>query len=316
LTAILPPALVAGAAISVVAPASSPNPGAFAVACERLAQLGFRAKTYRELCEPLGYLAGNDWDRAHELEAAIADPETSMILAVRGGYGVARMLPHIDLTGLARRPKIVCGYSDLTALHAAIQHRTGLVSFHGPNLVNGLGGDAAETAVEVAGLMALVTGEGGEGWSLCPASAAAALRCVSPGSAEGPLVGGNLSVLAAMVGTPDEPAYDGAILFLEDTGEAPYRIDRMLTQLLSGGRLDRVAGIVLGYFSDPGETGRPDAGEVLAERLAPLGTPLLAGFPAGHEHPNLPLPMGAIVRLDAGEGSLTLTCPVVERPTS
>ncbi|MGL4512643.1 MAG: S66 peptidase family protein [Lacipirellulaceae bacterium] len=312
---LLPP-LLPGAAISLVAPASWPAPAAVALACERVQRLGFLVRTYRDFPTPTRYLAGTDDERAREFEAAIADPDTSMILAVRGGYGVTRMLSHVNLSGLARRPKIVCGYSDLTALHAAVQRRTGLVTVHGPNLVNGLGGDPDESAIEIDALMALVAHGVGEGWSLCPAACRDRLRCVASGTGDGPLVGGNLAVLAALVGTPDEPAYDGCVLFLEDTGEAPYRIDRMVTQLLAAGRLDRVAGVVLGYFSEPGEAASPTAAEVLGELLATLGVPILAGFPAGHEHPNAPLPMGGMVSLDSGAKSLTLLGPIVDRPTA
>lgn len=299
----VPPALRPGDAISVVAPASAPRREAFDAAVARLAALGYRPKTYRDLCTPFGYLAGTDAERAGELSEAFADPETTMVLAARGGYGCGRILDRVNFDPLAARPKIVCGYSDLTALHAAIQRRAGLVSFHGPNLVGGLGGDAP-CDVERDATLAMLRGER-------PEVLLAGTRTVQGGVAEGRLVGGNLAVLTSLLGTPDEPGFDGAILAIEDTGEAPYRVDRLLTQLRASGRLGRIAGVVLGYFSDADPGSGPPVESVLDELLAPLGVPVLAGCPFGHEHPNLPLPLGALARLDADAARLDPLGPLV-----
>jgi muramoyltetrapeptide carboxypeptidase len=268
-----------------------------------LAAFGYRPKTYRDLCTPHGYLSGTDAERAGELNQAFADPETTMVLAARGGYGCGRILDQLDYSLLTARPKIVCGYSDLTALHAAIQRRCRLVSFHGPNLVGGLGGDDS-CEVERVATLAMLQGE-----SSGPLMTGS--RAIRRGVAEGPLVGGNLAVLTAMVGAPDEPDFEGALLCLEDTGEAPYRVDRLLTQLRASGRLDRVAGVVLGYFSDAGPDISPPIDAVVEELLAPLGVPVLAGCLFGHEHPNLPLPMGAMARLDTGSLRLEVLQSVV-----
>lgn len=304
----IPPALKPGDAISIVAPASSPKRDRFEAAMANLAAMGYRPKTYRDFCTPHGYLSGTDDERVAELEAAFRDPETTMVLAVRGGYGCGRIVDRVDFSLLASRPKIVCGYSDLTALHAAIQRRCGLVSFHGPNLVAGLGAGEEENAAETASSFAMFRGVS---VSQLTGSFQSGIKTLSPGVATGHLIGGNLAVLMGLLSTQDEPDFDRAILMIEDTGEAPYRVDRLLTQLRTSGRLGKIAGAVLGYFSDYDKDDRPAADEVLAEFFGPLGVPVIAGAPFGHEHPNLPLPMGATVRLDADLPSLELLQPVV-----
>jgi muramoyltetrapeptide carboxypeptidase len=304
----IPPALKPGDAISIVAPASSPKRERFEAAMANLTSMGYRPKTYRDFCTPHGYLSGTDEERIAELEAAFRDPETTMVLAVRGGYGCGRIVDRVNFSLLTARPKIVCGYSDLTALHAAIQRRCGLVSFHGPNLVAGLGAGEEENAAETAASFAMFRGVS---VSELTAPFNSGLKALHPGVALGQLIGGNLAVLMGLLGTPDEPEFDGAILMIEDTGEAPYRVDRLLTQLRTSGRLGKIRGAVLGYFSDYDKDDRPTADEVLAEFFAPLGVPVIAGAPFGHEHPNLPLPMGATVRLDADAPGLELLQPVV-----
>jgi len=304
----IPPALRPGDAISIVAPASSPKRDRFEAAMANLTALGYRPKVYRDFCTPHGFLSGTDDERIAELEAAFRDPETTMVLAVRGGYGCGRIVDRVDFSLLTARPKIVCGYSDLTALHAAIQRRCGLLSFHGPNLVAGLGAGEEEKAAETAASFAMFRGVS---VSELTGPFQSSLQALHPGIATGHLIGGNLAVLLSLLGTPDEPDFNGAILMIEDTGEAPYRVDRLLTQLRTSGRLGKMAGAVLGYFSDYDKDARPTADEVLAEFFGPLGVPVIAGAPFGHEHPNLPLPMGATVRLDADAQGLELLQPVV-----
>ncbi|MEO0531544.1 MAG: LD-carboxypeptidase [Planctomycetota bacterium] len=302
----VPPALRPGDGISIVAPASSPERKTFDAAIANLQRAGYRPKTYRDVCTPRGYLSGTDSERAEELNEAFADPDTSMVLAARGGYGCGRILDKIDFDLLKRRPKIVCGYSDLTALHAAIHRRCGLVSFHGPNLVAGLGDDAAETVDERHATFAMF--RGGPNEILLTAG-----DTLSDGVAEGRLAGGNAAVLLSVLGTPYEPDLSGAILVLEDVGEAPYRIDRLLTQLRLSGVFDRLAGLVLGYFTEATLTDGPTVEQVAAEFLEPLNVPVVAGAPFGHEHPNMPLPLGARVRLDADRRMLETLQPVVSQ---
>ena len=298
-----PPALRPGDAISIVAPASFPEAEACATAIQIFSAAGYEARVHRDFCSHCGYLAGTDEERADELNQAFADPETRMVLAVRGGYGTPRLLDRLDFLLLKNRPKIVCGYSDITALHSAIQRQCGLISFHGPNLVDGLGNDSAATATERKMFYSLATGA-----TLPPMKAGKSLH---GGVAQGRLVGGNLAVLTGLLGTPYAPDFAGSVLFLEETGEAPYRIDRMLTQLRLAGVFDKVTGIVCGYFTECVADDGSTVGEVLEEFLASLGVPVLVDFPAGHEHPNLPLPMGALVEIDGNKGTLGMAQSVV-----
>lgn len=303
----IPPALKAGAGISIVAPASPPKQQAFESGLAALSAIGYRPKTYRDFCCRESYLAGTDAERIEELETAFRDPDTTMVLAVRGGYGCGRILDRVDFRLLAQRPKIVCGYSDLTALHAAIQRRAGLISFHGPNLIDGLGDTDPATADERVATWSLLQGGFAAGDAL--ANRNDDYDRLTGGVAEGPLVGGNLAVLGSLLGTPDAPDFRGAILVLEDTGESAYRIDRLLTQMRQTGALGQLGGIVLGHFSKT--DGHEKAEAVLRSELQSFGIPVLAGLPVGHEHPNYPLPLGGRVRLDADRGLLELAQNVV-----
>lgn len=305
-----PPALRLGDAVSLVAPASGPDPTVYSAAVQELRSWGYEPRTYRDITRCERYLAGPDDDRAAELNEAFADPETKAVIAVRGGYGVMRILDRVDFDRLSARPKIVCGYSDITALHAAVQTRCGMVSFHGPNLIAGLGDASTEAAAEREAFYRLAAGDDRVGSVLGPRSAEMA-QTIQPGVARGRLVGGNVALVAALVGTEWMPETAGAILLLEDIGEPPYRVDRLLAQLRLAGVLDSLAGVVCGYFTDCVAENGPRVEEVLRGYLEPLGVPVVLGFPAGHEHPNPPLPLGAEVELDADACMLTLLSPAV-----
>jgi muramoyltetrapeptide carboxypeptidase len=286
------PALTPGAHIRVVAPAS-PFPGAdFEAGVERLRQR-YRVSFDEGIFAREGFLAGSDERRLAELRAALSDPDVDALVAARGGYGVTRLLDRLSPEEVAAAPKLLVGFSDVTALHA-LWARAGLRSIHGP-MVAALG--RAEPAW-VERWIAAVEGE--------PMAAASNLTALTPGIAEGPLVGGNLALLAALCGTPHAPPIDGAVLFLEDVGEAPYRVDRMLTTLRHAGWLVRVAAVVLGLFTacDPRPDGRT-VEEVLRERLGDLSVPVVAGLNAGHEPNNVEIPLGARARVDAGRGVVT-----------
>lgn len=240
-----------------------------------------------------GFLAGDDARRIAELTKALRDPDVDAIVAARGGYGVTRLLPDLSIDEIREAKKLLVGFSDLSALHASFQ-RAGLRSLHG-SMVAGLG-RASEAAF--ARWIAAVEGE--------PPTPIEDLETITRGVAEGPLVGGNLAVLCALVGTPHEPPLDGAVLFMEDVGERPYRIDRMLTTLRQAGWLHRIAAIALGEFTscDAGPDGREIA-DVLRDRLGDLGLPTVGGVPSGHGEENLELPLGATVRVDAEAGRLS-----------
>jgi muramoyltetrapeptide carboxypeptidase len=285
-TVVYPPALAPGDLVAVVAP-SSPFPVA-----ELWRGLAWLRCRYRVTMQPGvlkcdGYLAGDDARRREELGRAMLDPNVKAIVAARGGYGAMRVIDDLPWPELARKPKWVVGFSDVTALHA-MAWRAGVASIHGPN-VTGLGRDAS-ASMRQAILEALERPTGGRTWG--------ALRVVRAGAVEGPIVGGNLAILHAMAAAGRLTIPNGAILALEDVGEAPYRVDRMLTSLAIGGHLARAAAIVLGGFERC--RGGPDGGEVddvLDACIRPLGIPVVAGAPFGHGVQNEAFVLGARARL-------------------
>jgi muramoyltetrapeptide carboxypeptidase len=249
------------------------------------------------------YLAATDEQRAEDLQSAWTDPDVRAVFTSRGGYGVQRLLDHLDYDALAAAgPKILVGYSDVTAIHQAVAARLGVVTVHGPVLTS-LGGGDDETREHLRRLLfepsagELLTG----------------LSRVAGGRAEGPVVGGNLALLASGIGTRDVLRATGSIVLLEDVAEPPYRIDRMLTQLLRSGWFDGVAGVVVGDFTaadlwspDEPQSTSDDVMDVVVERLAPLGVPLVTGARVGHGSRNLAVPLGVPALLDADDGTLTL----------
>lgn len=246
-----------------------------------------------------GYLAGTDSERLTDLNDALADDAIDAVWCVRGGYGAMRILDGVDYAAMRRRPKPIIGYSDITALHAAIGSRCETVTFHGPTA------RAALTPFSRSSLERALAG----GDSCGQAPNAETLRA---GRARGRLVGGNLALLASLAGTPYEPDYDGAILVVEDVNESVYRIDRMLTQLRLAGRLGHCAGIAFGQFTDipvdaPEESlGARTLRDVLSETAATVAVPCIAGVPVGHVADQWTLPLGATVVLDADERSLRI----------
>ncbi len=296
-----PPALRAGACLAVVAPSSPFDVGAFERGVARLRDR-YEVRYAEDLLERKGYLAGDDARRLAELARALSDPGVHALVAARGGYGATRLLDGIDIAAIRAANKLLVGFSDVTALHVAWL-RAGVRAIHGP-MVAALG-DASGALLDrwIAAVEGATPPELG------------GLEPIAAGTAEGPLVGGNLAVLAALVGTPYAPPIDGAILFLEDVGERPYRVDRMLTTLRHAGWLARVRGVVLGAFTE--SAAGPDGvaiEHVLRERLSGLGIPVAAGVPAGHVDDNLELPLGAPVRLDADAGTLRFLEPACTEP--
>lgn len=249
------------------------------------------------------YLAGDDGRRLDELCAALADDSVKAVFASRGGYGSMRLLPKLwpKLAGLApARPKLVIGFSDITALHLAFQ-AAGWLSVHGP-VVTQLATQPREAIDRLFHILESTA---------APAAPIAGTPLVG-GIAEGPFIGGNLSLLTGLLGTPYLPDFDGAILLLEDVGERPYRLDRMWTHLALAGVLDRVRGIALGEFTDCEET-EADYGcaDVLRTLAAETGLPCVSGFPIGHGALNLTVPLGGRVRLDGNAGTLAFLEPAV-----
>jgi muramoyltetrapeptide carboxypeptidase len=294
-----PPALKPGARVALVAPAGPVTEERIAGALARCAALGLEAALGEAVRERDAYLAGPDERRAADLQAALDDPAVDAVWALRGGYGVMRLLPRLDFSALLRRPKPVIGFSDLTALHLALA-RLGVVGFHGPH--------PGETVTPVTdACFRRVLFHAAPAGALPLPDAGERPVTLRRGVAEGVLVGGNLAIAAGSCGTPGAIRGRGAIVFLEDVGEPGYRVDRMLTQLWLAGALDGVAGLAFGRFTEVPEYAhdRP-MDEVLRELADDLGVPAVSGLPIGHVPDNWTLPLGIRARLDAGAGTLEL----------
>ena len=285
--------LAPGSHVRLVAPSSPFEREAFENGVLRL-RTRYRVSFDESIFEQRHYLAGADERRLAELDDALRDASVDGIVCARGGYGMTRLLPKLDPACLRKAGPLLVGFSDITALHAFFA-RAGLGSVHGAM-------GAALGRMSPARLERWFDAVEGR-----PVSSHRGLSTIASGVAEGPLVGGNLSVLAALVGTPFEPPLDGTILVLEDVGEAPYRLDRMLTTLAQAGWFRRVAGVVLGSFTHcgPGARGAPTAW-TLAERLRDIGKPVASGLQVGHHEDDLELPLGRCARLDSEVGSLVL----------
>ncbi|SFF91862.1 muramoyltetrapeptide carboxypeptidase [Novosphingobium sp. CF614] len=277
--------------------------------------MGLVPRPAPHLLEREGYLAGSDQTRARDVMAMFTDDGVRAIMAVRGGWGSARLLPYLDFQAIARRPKLFAGFSDNTALHLALAARTGVASIHGPNAAASWPPAAWEAFRQIAfeGDMPTYSVPAYDGPNL--AGHGGALRIFRGGKARGRLLGGNLSVLAALVGTPYLPDFTGAILFLEDTNEAEYRIDRMLTQLALGGVLGKVAGIVFGQCTGCEDPDRGFSGftiyEVLDRQVADLGIPAFQGAMIGHVAAQVSVPVGIMAEIDADAGTIRMLEPAV-----
>lgn len=282
---------------------------------ETIAAMGLKPRPGKHLAQRQGYLAGKDADRAADVNAMFADPEVRAVFAVRGGWGCARILPYLDFATIRANPKLLVGFSDITALHLAFAARAGFPTIHGPNAASSwprFSWDAFR-AIAFDGATPLLVNPVAHEDRLVQRSGR--IRTFRGGKAAGRLLGGNLTVLAALVGTPWMPAFDGAILFLEDVGEAPYRIDRMLTQLSLAGLLGKVAGVVFGQCTTCAASDASYGGftvsEVLQQHLEPLGVPAFQGAAIGHVASQFSLPVGVRAEIDADLGSIRLLEPAV-----
>lgn len=291
---LFPPALRPGDTVGIIAPAG-PVQERYAVspALDMLESWGFRVRLDNRIFDSFRYLAGQDADRAEELMHSFEDPSIRAIIALRGGFGCARLIHLLDERRLRHKCKLFMGFSDLTTLHVYFRRRFGWVTIHGPMAAT-MSCDSLSPEAEKH-LLSLWTDP-----QYLPTLSFAQLESWAPGAAEGRLAGGCLSILNATLGTSYEFKSEGKILFLEDCGEAPYRLDRLITQLRLAGKLDEVAGILLGSFRDcEPEEGGYSSKDVLRDLLSTLGVPVLAGFPGGHGEENWALPLGAKLRLDA-----------------
>ena len=314
---VTPDRLNPGDTIGIVAPASAPpDPKNIDRSVAALERLGFKAKLAPNVRKRWGFLAGSDRERASDLMKMFTDRRVKGIICVRGGYGTARLLPLLDYRAIADNPKAFIGYSDITSLHCAFMVKSNLVSFHGPMLNSDLVKPGLPDFT-LRSFLRTLTQPSPPG-SICDGYKKKTVAVLRRGVASGPLMGGNITLLCASLGTPYQPPFGNRILFFEDLDEVPYRFDRMLTQLLNAGLLQQVAGIAIGINAgckDPkaknSKEYRQTLEDVFKERLLPLKVPVVAGLPFGHIPINATLPVGVRVTLDANRGDLLITEPAV-----
>ncbi len=296
---IKPQALRRGDLIGIAAPASPFDRAAFDRGIAVIESMGYEVKVPESCFSRKGYLAGSDTERVQLLKTLFDDQSVRAIFCARGGFGSLRLLPLIDFEFFATRPKILLGFSDITALLVAMYDVSNMVTFHGP-VVTTLKQSASETRTGLTRAL-----ESSEPWTL----QASKPVVIHPGRASGPLIGGNLTTLCHLLGTPYAPSFDDHLLFLEDRGEAPYRIDRMFSQLNLGGHLDGIVGVVLGSFENCGPPEEIFA--VVKEAFRHRDVPILAGFGIGHGAENLTVPIGIKAEIDTEQGSLRFLEPAV-----
>jgi muramoyltetrapeptide carboxypeptidase len=312
-----PPRLRVGDTVGLIEPATaSDDPFQITLVEEAIIAMGLKPKRAPHLLDRYGYLAGADKDRAADVNAMFADKDVCAIFAVRGGWGSARLLPFLDWGVIRANPKLLVGFSDITALHMAIAAKGGFVTIHGPNGSSAWGKASLDSFRSIAfdGAMPLLTNpESGEDrlvqrrWRT---------QTMTGGKAKGKLLGGNLTVLTALTGTPYMPNFNGAILFIEDVEEAEYRIDRMLTTLGQAGVLKNLAGAVFGQCTDctgssSGVYGGFTVNDVLRQHLGSLGVPAYHGAYFGHIADQFSIPVGCQAEIDADAGTIKLLEPAV-----
>ena len=295
---LLPPGLKKGDTIGLAPLAGPWDVQKFSSGIRVLTDLGFTIRLPPDSSQRFPYLAGSDQYRLDCFHELWRDPNISAIMAVRGGYGCLRLIDAIDLDLIRKHPKILIGFSDVTVLLNGLYLQTGLITFHGPMLTTlaGMGKESMEKF-----LLCLTRRE-------TPALRPNRLEILRQGTARGRLLGGNLTILSHLIGTPYEPSLADSILFIEDIGEQPYRIDRMLTQLKLAGRFEGIRGLILGDFTNCGDT------ELIWNRILELfgdQIPIWANFPVGHGEQNIILPLGIEVEMNSESGALLFRQPCI-----
>lgn len=309
----LPHRIELGDTIGIVAPASAASARQVETAAYHVSGMGLVPRMGRHVSDTDGYLAGTDADRAADLNAMFADDDVRAIFAVRGGWGMARILPLLDWDMIRAKPKLMIGYSDITAFHLALAQQAGYPSIHAANAASSWQKESWDSLWRLAftGEMPVLGGienepKGGAG----PQG-----RTIRGGVARGRLLGGNLTILSTLMGTPWLPDFDGAILFLEDVDEAEYRIDRMLRQLELAGLLGGLSGVVFGRCSSCANNDADYGGftldQLMDQYLAPLGIPAFVGANIGHIRNQLSMPSGGMVEMDADARTIRLLQPIV-----
>ncbi|MFY0652001.1 MAG: LD-carboxypeptidase [Cyclobacteriaceae bacterium] len=310
---IKPKKLEKGDTIGLITPASAVNRQSFEKAIENLEGFGFRVKYSENMRVKKGFLAGTDQQRLKDIHTMFEDGEVKGVVCARGGYGSGRLLPHIDYELIKSNPKVLVGYSDITALLFAVHAKTGLVCFHGPVGASEYSDFTTDQFKKV-----LLKGKGNvkvsrpKDWKQLEEKEFEPL-VINDGIAAGSLVGGNLSLMVSVMGTSYDLSYKNKLVFIEDIGESPYRVDRMLTQLLNAGKLQESSGIALGVFNgcetkpdDPGYDQSLSLKEVLEDRLSSLKIPVVYGLPIGHIDDNATLPFGIEAELDTENVTLKI----------
>jgi len=270
--------------VGIIAPSSPVEESEISEGIRLLSSFPFKVRQGRHLFDRLCYLAGSDRDRVSDLHEMFSDPEVKAVFCARGGYGSARLLQEIDFSLIRNNPKILVGFSDLTALLIALYKECGLVTIHGPtikNLPRKKNWEHLSRLITASKRLQVSFGQG---------------SVIHQGKARGTLVGGNLATLCSLLGTNYLPSFEGVILFLEEKGEFPYRLDRMLTQLILSGRLKGLAGLVIGQMVDCGK--EDEVRSLLNERLGGLSVPIVTGLPFGHGAETISLPIGLPALLD------------------
>lgn len=297
---IKPPKLRQGDLIGVISPAGPVNEQDLQPGLETLRSSGFKVRLAPHVYDNRGYLAGDDEARLEDMHSMFRDPEVKAIFCARGGYGSPRLLDKIHYALIKENPKILAGYSDITALLMAVYKKTGLITFHGP-MVRDL---AKNDSRNWDSLLRLLSTDQPQSLNLRERTA------LIPGRVTGPLIGGNLSLICNLIGTPFLPSLDRSILFIEERGEPLYRLDRMLTHLFLSGQLKHLSGLVAGQFEDCGD--KTAINDILINIVSDFRIPLATGLQVGHGPENTALPLGLMAELNTERMSLSImeTCVI------
>ena len=308
---IKPYKLKSGDKLAIVAPGSYISEEELQDSIKNLNHLGFETTFSEKILLQSGYFAGTDKDRAQDLMEKFSDKSVKGIVCARGGYGCARILPMLDYDIIGANPKVLIGYSDITALLYGIYQKSGLITFHGPV------GTSTFNDYSVNSFNKVLINP--ERTSLFPNSTSGddenvyGVTSIVKGKGKGRLVGGNLSIMVSLIGTEFDVDYSNKIIFIEEIGEEPYRVDRMLTQLIQVGKLDHAAGVMMGIFrncegkqKDPSFSKTFTLMEVLKDRLSSLKIPVIYGMSFGHVKDKFTIPFGALAELDADKQTFTL----------
>jgi muramoyltetrapeptide carboxypeptidase len=275
--------------IGIIAPASPEDKEFIDEKISNFQKLGFRIKKGKHLYSSYGYLAGNDKDRAEDLNLMFADKDIDAIVCLRGGYGSIRMAPYLDLNLIKNNPKPFCGYSDITLLLNYLAKACKLTTFHSPMITSNF-----NDIITKEYFIKVLTNKDPKIIYNLKEICSDNYFVWNEKNFEGNLVGGNLSIICSTIGTPYEIDFKGNILFIEDVDESPYSVDRMLSQLISCGKLQKVCGIILGHFTDcTNKDSDFSINDIIKQKLVPLNIPIIESFPLGHDYPNITIPIGA-----------------------